>query len=177
MSRETLAPVLAFSTASIPTLENGGRRPFGALSVRYWTGNHAGLLGTWKSMKPIAPILIAAFLAAVFALDVVRVFSYSRFPISDYKSFITLGLVVLAAAVFRHLDEVPARVGIRLVCTGYSRLAILCRRTHRDAGCRSRSASDDPHRVERPHIRHVGRVSCRLTLPDLATSHTKIVSL
>ena len=73
---------------------------------------------TWKSMKPIAPILIAAFLAAVFALDVVRVFSYSRFPISDYKSFITLGLVVLAAAVFRHLDEVPARVGIRLVLHG-----------------------------------------------------------
>ena len=101
---------------------------------------------TWKSMKPIAPILIAAFLAAVLALDVVRVFIYSRFPISDYKAYITLGLVVLAAAVFRHLDEVPARVGTRMrPARGTPVLAILCRRTHRDAGCRSRSASDDPH--------------------------------
>ena len=85
-------------------------------------------------MKPIAPILIAAFLAALFALDVMRVFSYSRFPISDYKSYITLGLVVLAAAVFRHLDEVPARVGIRMLRRGVLLfLALLCRRTHRDA--------------------------------------------
>ena len=46
MSRETLAPVLAFSTVLDFNIGKWGPgRPFGALSVRYWTGNHAGLLG------------------------------------------------------------------------------------------------------------------------------------
>jgi hypothetical protein len=114
MARVAATPELIFST--VLSTDVGAWRPLDVSSRSYFISAPTiflAFMSRRETLLRLAPLLVASAVAALFALDFLTpllgktplVLRFSRFPVSDYKSYLLLGPCLCAGSAFDYVLE------------------------------------------------------------------------